>query len=379
MKIAIVYDWFDKWGGVERLLLILHQIFPRATFFTSYFNPQNAFWARKWKIQTSFIQNLPNFIKTNRIFSLPFYPFAFESFNFDQYDIVISVSSSFAKGVITKPKTFHICYLMTPTRFLWFMSREYRAPNINYFKKWDYIGAQRPDKIIAISQTASKRCLKFYKRKSEVIYPPFDFDYWQKIKSQLFPLNFQERFTKLVSNLNNYYLVVSRLEPYKKVDLVIKLFRKLSYNLIVVGEGSLKRKLQKMASKNIIFFSNVDDQKLAWLYSQAKALIMPQEEDFGYVAIESQFFGTPVIAYGKGGAKETIIEEKTGLFFDKQNEESLAKILERFELISYNLRHSTRQFGLKNIKKFEKKIFVRKFLKLITINKGGGSKIFKSA
>ena len=379
MKIAIVYDWFDKWGGVERLLLILHQIFPGSTFFTSYFNPQKAFWARKWKIKTSFIQNLPSFINKNRIFSVPFYPFAFESFNFDQYDVVISISSSFAKGLITKPKTFHVCYLLTPTRFLWLMLKEYKAPNINYFKKWDYIAAQRPDKIIAISQTVYKRCLKFYKRQSEVIYPPFDFDYWQKIKFQLSLLNIQEKFNKLATRLNNYYLVVSRLEPYKRVDLVIKLFRKLSYNLVIIGEGSLKGKLQRMAGKNVVFLSNLGDQELAWLYSRAKALIMPQEEDFGYVAIESQFFGTPVIAYGKGGAKETIIEEKTGLFFDKQNEESLAKILERFESISYNLRYSTRQFGLNNIKKFDKKIFVRKFLELITINKGGGSKIFRSA
>lgn len=171
-KIAIVYDWIDKWGGVERVLLTLHKIFPEAVFYTSYFDPENAGWAKDLKIKTSFIQSLPGFIKNSRIASLPFYPFAFESFNFNEYDLVISVTSSFAKSIITQPKTKHICYLLTPTRFLWSHQKDYFKKNIinNYYlkklKDWDFVTTRRPDKIISISQTVAKRCLKYYHRQT---------------------------------------------------------------------------------------------------------------------------------------------------------------------------------------------------------------------
>ena len=193
-KIAIVYDWIDKWGGVERVLLVLHEMFPKATFFTSVYNPLRAAWAKRLKIKTSFMQGLPGFIKKQRIISTPLYPFAFESFNFNEFDLVISVTSSFAKSIITQPGTLHVCYLLTPARFLWSHEKDYiRSPlarfllggYLDYLKSWDKTSAQRPDKIISISGAVKNRAKKYYGRDSGMIYPPFDTDYWLKIKSEI--------------------------------------------------------------------------------------------------------------------------------------------------------------------------------------------------
>lgn len=366
-KIAIVYDWFDKWGGVERIILILKEIFPEADFFTSYVNFNKAFWIKNFKIKTSFIQKLPDFIKKNRLLSLPFYPIAFELFNFDDYDLVISVTSSFAKGIITKPKTKHICYLLTPTRFLWSHYQDYFKNRLFYFfvkkyldylKKWDKITSKRPDKIISISKTVKERIKKYYQLESEVIYPPFDIDYWEKIR-----LNINEKKIKEKLRVKNedFYLVVSRLEPYKKVDLVIKAFNKLKKNLVVVGDGSQKRYLKSLANKNIRFFSYLNDEELGYLYSKSQALIMPQNEDFGYVSLEAQFFYCPVIAYNQGGAKETILQEKTGIFFNKQEEKALINSIERFNKIKYNLLKQIKKWSFININKFQKEKFVLNF------------------
>lgn len=363
-KIAIVYDWIDKWGGVERVLLNLHEVFPEAVFYTSYFDKENASWAKNLKIKTSFLQNFPDFIKKNRILSFIFYPFAFESFDFSEYDLVISITSSFAKSVITKPGTKHVCYLLTPTRYLWSHEKEYFKNKLlrrlvmgylDQIKTWDFVVAQRPDKIISISETVRERCLKYYHRESVVVYPGFDFKYWEKIK-------FEIRNSKYKILDTKYFLVVSRLEPYKKIDLAIKVFNKLNKPLVIVGEGSEEKKLKQMSGENIVFLSRISDAELGELCSNAQALIMPQEEDFGYVSLESQFFGCPVIAFNKGGASETVIEGKNGIFFDTQNEKSLKAAIERFDRIKYNLRSKLKEFGLKNIEKFGKEKFVDNFL-----------------
>jgi len=363
-KIAIVYDWIDKWGGVERVLLDLHEIFPNAVFYTSYFDREKADWAKNLNVRTSFLQSFPSMIKKNRILSLPFFPFAFESFNFSNYDLVISVTSSFAKSVITQPGTKHICYLLTPTRYLWSHKKDYlKNSSINYliggyldyFKNWDRITAQRPDKIISISETVRTRCQKYYERDSEVVYPGFDTEYWKNIKDQI---------SKILNN-KKYFLLVSRLEQYKKVDLAIKVFNKLNKKLIIVGSGSQYDRLKQLAGENITFLSELSDMELGGLYSNAQALIMPQEEDFGYVALESQFFGCPVIAYKKGGAKETIIDGKTGIFFVDQTGQSLKRAVERFDKIKYNLRKNTAKFGIINVEKFSKVRFIEKFVKNI--------------
>ena len=362
-KIAIVYDWIDKWGGVERVLLTLHEMFPKAEFFTSYYDEKTAPWANDLKIQTSFIQKFPNFIKKSRILSFPFYPYAFESFDFAGYDLVVSVSSSFAKSVITRPGTLHICYLLTPTRYFWVEPETYLQGIkkigklfLPYLRKWDYVAAQRPDKIISISQEVADRCKKFYRRESEVLYPPFDEEYWKKISSSL-----RSRPNVGRSNLGKYFLVVSRLEPYKRVDLALRLFKRSKSHLVVVGKGSQERLLKAEAGENVTFLQDVSDEELAILYKYAEALIMPQLEDFGYTALEAQYFGCPVVSYKSGGAMETVIDGKTGIFFEKQTVKSLQDAIKRYEKISKSLKQSTTKNGPINVMAYSKSAFVDKF------------------
>lgn len=361
-KVAIVYDWIDKWGGVERVLLTLHEIFPHADFFTSYYDPGSAPWAKKLTIKTSFIQHLPDFIKKNRILSLSFYPYAFESFDLSSYHLVISLTSSFAKSIISKPSTIHICYLLTPTRFLWLYPEIYTdnwfkkilfAPFLTRLKAWDFIAAKRPDYYFAISKTVQTRLKKYYRAESAVIYPPFDADYWRQIKSQ----------KSKVKSLNEkrFFLVVSRLEKYKKIDLAIKTFNDLKETLVIAGKGTQMKTLKNIAHENIHFLEDLSDQELALLYQNAQALIIPQEEDFGYTALEAQFFGCPVIAYRKGGVTETVIEGKTGIFFDQQTEQPLAKVLAKFHTMSYTLKNTTKVFGPNNVEKFNQNLFINKF------------------
>ncbi len=366
-KVAIVYDWIDKWGGVERLLLSLHELFPEADFYTSYYDKENAKWAQSLNIKTSFIQRLPSFIKKNRLLSLLLYPFAFESFDLSEYDTVISVTSSFAKGVITKPQTNHICILLTPTRYLWGQSDEYTKHKViqignafigNYLRKWDYLAAQRPDKIVSISTLVAERCKKYYNRDSTVMYPPFDIEYWESLKGMI-----ESTYVKGLPSAP-YYLVVSRLEPYKKVDFVIDTFNLRDELLVVVGTGTEETKLKDMARNNIIFLKNLTDEKLAVVYSQAKALIMPQEEDFGYVSLEAQSFGCPVISYARSGAKETVLENKTGVLFHKYSSAALNTIIDKFDIISYGFKQAKKD-AVEHMKKFNSARFQTEFLNII--------------
>lgn len=369
-RIAIVYDWMDKWGGVERVLLSLHTLFQHAHYFTSYYNPQTAVWAKELEIKTSFIQTLPSWIRTNRILSVPLYPYAFESFKLNDYDLVISVSSSFAKSVITRPETLHISYLLTPTRFLWshtdtyinHMAKLITEPYLKKLREWDYIAAQRADYIVSISGAVKERCKKYYSRSSEIIYPPFDAKYWEKLK------NSKHEIRNLKKGINNkYFLVVSRLEKYKRVDLAIQAFNNLKgKTLIIVGKGNEEKSLKSLANGSIIFLKDISDEELAQLYSHAEALIMPQEEDFGYVSLEAQFFGCPVIAYNAGGSTETVVEDKTGIFVHYQSVASLLGALERFDSISYNLKTSTQKYGEENVQRFGNDNFKKQLLKMLT-------------
>src|SRR3989344_3735856 len=329
-KTAIVYDWLDSRGGIERVIPIIIKEFKNVDLYTSYFDPVEAAWAKKYNIKTSFIENLPNFIKKNRLLSLMLYPYAFESFNFSDYDLVISITSSFAKAIITKSDTLHISYILTPTRYFWIDNKSYFNNRfikyiskfiLSEIKKWDFIASRRPDKIAVISNLVQKRDKK-------------------------------------------YFLVVSRLEPYKRIDLVIETFNKTKEKLIIVGLGSQYKKLKKMARKNIEFKKNISDIELGVLYENANALIMPQIEEFGMVSLEGQFFGCPVISYKKSGTAETIIENKTGLFFDQQSTKSLGAAIVRYRSLSYNLKKSVLENNLNNIKRFDKEKFIYNFRKL---------------
>lgn len=372
-KIAVVYDWIDSWGGVERMLLVLHEMFKNASFYTSYIDLDRAAWAKDITINTSYIQRLPNFIKKNRALSVPLYPFAFESFSFDKYDLVISVSSCFAKSIITKPGTKHIHICLSPSRFLWVYPNQYVSEKVSlatdfyfsYLKKWDFIAAQRPDEIISISETIKNRVQQYYKRNSKVIYPPFDSNYWKAIKPRL-PNAKRSIYAKHQIPKSKYFLLVSRLEAYKRIDIALEVFSDFSgETLVIAGDGRLRKKYEKYAGKNIVFTGKIADHELAYLYTQAQALIMPQIEDFGYVSLEAQFFGCPVIAYKKGGATETIVENTTGIFFDYQSSESLKKAIILYDKMNQTLKRSINTEGPKNVEKFSKKLFIENIKSVI--------------
>ena len=368
-KIALVYDWFDSWGGSERVLLTLDQMLPDADWYTSYVNFDTAPWAKDLtSVHTSFIHQLP-FVRKSRILSAPLYPFAFESFDFGAYDLVISVTSSYAKGIVTRPETTHVCYMLTPTRFLWIKEKEYLRegslallkPYTDYLKNWDQVAAERPDNIIGISQTVADRIGAVYERTADVIYPPFDIEYWE------LTLRRAEKPSGEIPS--SYYVVVSRLRPYKKVDLAIRAFRKMNdKNLIVVGSGSNKdlTYLKSLAGSNITFMNNLTDHELAWIYGHAHGLIMPQEEDFGYTSLEAQICSCPVISFNKGGATETVKHGLTGYLFDTQSARGIREAVEKFEPTAYNIQRHLQKAGTHEVQPFAKETFINTFSAYLT-------------
>ena len=346
MKVAIVYDRVNKWGGAERVLLALHEMFPKAPLYTSVYDVEHASWAKVFpKIKTSFLQNIP-FAKTNHEFFPILMPLAFESFDFSKFDLVISVTSEAAKGIKTGPKTYHVCYCLTPTRYLWsgynqyFKGDTFKAltkPIVSILRRWDKKAANRPDKIIAISTEVQKRIKKYYSRESEIVFPPVSVSSYK---------------SKKIKN-KEYFLLVSRLDyGYKKVDLAIKAFNKLNLPLVIVGTGRLENKLKSLAKKNILFTGRLDEKELKKYYQNAKALIMPQEEDFGIVAVEAQGYGVPVIAFQDGGAHDTVIDGKTGILFESQTVKSLMRAVKKFAKMRFSERILT-----SNAERFSKKVF----------------------
>jgi glycosyltransferase involved in cell wall biosynthesis len=333
MRVALVYDRVNKWGGAERILLALHAIFPKAPLYTSVYNRKTAPWADVFTVHASFLQKIPLALRHHEVF-FPLMPHAFEQFDFSNYDLVISVTSESAKGIVTKPQTKHICICLTPTRYLWSGYDEYfkkqhfkimTKPLISYMRAWDTIAADRVDQFIAISKEVQTRIKKYYKRESIIVYPPVT-------------LKTKEMSTFIPSQ-KNYFLVVSRLSrftEYKHVDLAIKAANKLSLPLKIVGDGDIPY-FKKMAGKTVEIVGRVSDADLISYYRYCRALIFPGKEDFGLVMVEAQNFGKPVIAFRAGGALEIIKEEKTGLFFDKQNVDALCTTLERFKKKSYNM------------------------------------------
>ncbi len=362
MKVALVYDRINKWGGAERILLALHKLFPNAPIFTSVYSPQKAGWAKEFDIKSSFLQRFSHAVTHHELY--PFLmPIAFERFNFSQYDLVISLTSEAAKGIITGPNTIHICYCLTPTRYLWSGYQEYfknpalrilAAPTVSYLKKWDRVAAKRPDTFVAISQEVQDRIKKYYDRESLVIYPPVDLEKG---------FSFRHSGKRNASRMTDYFLIVSRLSrftKYKRVDLAIKACNELKLPLKIIGEGSWKKELEKMAGPTVEFLGKVDDKKLQEYYQNCKALIFPALEDFGLTVVEAQAFGKPVIAFRGGGAMETIKEGKTGLFFDKQTKESLIQALQVFNHMKFDPNETK-----KNARRFSQASFKNAFLKLV--------------
>ena len=284
-------------------------------------------------------------------------PLAFEQFNFDDYELVISVTSEAAKGIITKPTTHHICICLTPTRYLWSHYDTYlqgetlqvlTKPVINYLRNWDKVAAFRPDKLIAISTEVKERIKRYYNRDSEIVFPPVTIS--------------TKKVSPTLDLPKNYFLIVSRLVPYKKVDLVIKAFNQLNLPLIIDGSGSEEKKLKALAKKNIVFVGQVGDKLLNYYYKNCKALVFPQNEDFGLTAVECQVFGKPVVAYKAGGALDTVIGGKTGVFFEEQSIKSLTKALDTFHKTKFNATLISQ-----NAKRFSKENFKKGLLKTINI------------
>lgn len=361
MKIALVYDRINKWGGAERVLLALHELFPRAPLYTSVYNPELAPWAEVFTIRTSFLQKFPAASSHHEMLAT-LMPIAFESFSFDEYDVVISVTSEAAKGILTKPHTKHVCICLTPTRYLWsgydtyFSHKTFRhisKPVVSYLRKWDKMAAKNPDAIISISREVQKRVKEYYGRNSIVIYPP---------------LTLESRVTshesRIMGRKEGFFLVVSRLVPYKRIDLAVKACTALGLPLVIIGKGSEEAYLRSIAGSTIEFYNNLTDEELTTYYKNCSALLFPGIEDFGLTIIEAQQFGKPVIAYRAGGALETVIEGKTGEFFDKQTEQSLSQTLQRLVkkgiLTNYSVSYA--KAAQTNAKRFSTHIFQRNIL-----------------
>ena len=333
MKVAIVYDRVNKWGGAERVLLALHRIFKDADLFTSVYNKDKASWAKVFNVKTSFLQSLP-LAKTSHQLYASLMPIAFENFNFDNYDLVISITSESAKGIITKPETLHICYCLTPNRYLWSAYNDYfknpllkffSKPAVAYLRNWDKVASNRPDKYIAISTAVKERIKKYYDKDSIIIFPP---------------LELTDHKTEDTDNKKNgeYFLVVSRLEAisYKKIDLAIKACNELKLPLKIIGTGKGEKKLKQLAGPTVEFLGRLTDEELSYYYKNCRALLFPGIEDFGLVMAEAQAFGKPVIAFRSGGALDIIREGITGEFFNEQTVNSLKKVLANFKDSSYN-------------------------------------------
>ncbi len=326
MKVALVHDDLVQWGGAERVLVALSEMYPDAPIYTSLFDKEHPLLKEKFhdkKIITSFIQKIPGWKYLYKPF-LPLYPLAFEQFDFSEYDLVVSNTTRFAKSIITKPGTVHICYCHTPPRFLWGFSGQkvtgILKPYLNWLRRYDKESSTRPDFFIAGSKNAQQRIQDIYGRDSKVVYPFVEL----------------ERFSSVKPFQGNYLLVIARLIPYKKVDLVIKAAKRLKLPLKIVGDGPQAEKLKALAGPQVDFFPRLDEETLMYLLAGCKALVVAAEEDFGMGPLEAQVLGKPIIAFKKGGALETVIEGKTGYFFEEQNVDSLIEALKKLDELGYN-------------------------------------------
>jgi glycosyltransferase involved in cell wall biosynthesis len=333
MRVALVHDWLVAMRGGEKCLEAFCELFPDAELFTLIYEPEQVSTIiRKMKIHASWIDRLPwgeNYFR----YLLPLFPSAIQGFQLAEYDLVLSSSHCVAKGVFPG-RTPHISYVHTPMRYVWDLHDAYldgqssltNRVGLSLFRhslqRWDVRSSNRVDFFIANSRNVSQKIARYYGRESLIVFPPVD----------------QRRF-RVGTGDGDYYLIVSALVPYKRIDIAVDAFNSLSLPLKIVGAGPLRRELQRRASSNIEFRGSVDDPQLEDLYSSCRALIFPGEEDFGIVPLEAQMSGRPVIGFGRGGLLETVIgldpaadaARPTGLFFDEPNVASLVAAVRRFE------------------------------------------------
>jgi len=350
MKVAITIDWLTEFGGAERVLTHLHAMYPDAPIYTSLLWPAAIpEYMRSWDIRTSFLQKVP-FARSHHRALLPFMPLAFEQFDLSGYDAVITAAHACAKGVITGPDTTNICYIFTPPRYLWEQYYAYTngsrrkvlyAPVANWLRVWDRVAADRVDHFVAISGTVADRVRRHYRREADVIYPPVDTD----------------RFTPNGRAAEDFYLLVARFVPYKRIDLAIAAANRLKRPLWIVGDGPERRRLRAMAGPTVRFLGWLpDDGQLADLYARCRAFVFPSLDDFGVAPLEAQAAGRPVVAFGRGAALETVVSGETGVFFEAQQVDALAEAMERLERSAFDPAVCRR-----NAEQFDSHIFRERF------------------
>lgn len=361
-KIALVHDFLTQFGGAERVLEVMSEMFPEAPIYTLLYDKEKMRGKFEDKdIRTSFLQKFPRFLRKRPGWLLPFLPTAPETFDLREFDLVISSSGAWTKGIVTKLDTIHVAYIHSPMRFVWDYNEKYLKedrreklgflvrPVLSYLRLWDRLAADRPDHLIANSEYTRSRLEKYYRRESEVIYPPVDV----KRETRNVKRKDASRFTLHASQ---YFLIVSRLSPYKKVDKAVEAFNKLGLPLVVVGEGKQEKYLKSIAGDNIKFMGFQPDEKMAEIYAGARAFVFPGLDDFGLAPAEAMAGGVPVIAGNYGGAKEIVEEEKTGEFFETATPEIIADGVRRFVENEKNydkeyIRGSAERFSKERFKK----------------------------
>ena len=332
MKVILVHDWLNGMRGGEKCLELLCDVYPEAPIYTLFCQKDKiSKRISSHPIESSWLQKVPGFVGKYRAF-LPCYPAAIESFRLPPCDVVLSFSHCAAKGIPKRKNSVHICYCFTPMRYAWGFFDDYFG-NENIFSKfiikfflkklrhWDLSASRRVDHFVAISQHIRNRIQACYGRDSEVIYPPANTQFYS-------PDHRVDR--------EDYYLVVSALVPYKKIDLAVRAVQKMKKKLVVIGEGPEKARLMAMAGPDVKFLGWQPNEVLRDYYRRAKALLFPGEEDFGIVPVEVQACGGRVIAYAKGGTLETVLDRETGVFFNRPTVESFEEAIRRFESLSWD-------------------------------------------
>lgn len=355
MRIALVHDWLNQIGGAEDVLETLAEMFPSAPVYTSMYWPEKMNPAyREWDIHVTWMDRLPGIYRHHQPY-LPLYPLAFAGLDLSGYNLVLSNKSGFCHGVRAGEAT-HICYCLAPTRYLWdfdtyaarealipFAARTALRPLIALLRRWDYQAAQRVDYFIAISREIQARIQRYYGRDSCVIYPPVD-------TSRFEPAAIQE----------DYYLIVSRLIPYKRIDLAIRAFNQLELPLVIAGKGRDREALEALAGPTVTFLGYAPDDDLPDLFARCKAYILPGVEDFAITPVQVQAAGRPVIAYGAGGALDTVIEGETGIFFSEMTPEALAEAVREFDTDTIDP-----QACVRNAMRFDASVFKKQLSEFI--------------
>lgn len=374
MKIALVHELLTMRGGAERVLRILAAMFPDAPIYTLLYDESKlGKWFPASRVRTSKLQKFTKFSTNHRLY-LPFFPRAVEEWNFSEFDVVLSTSSAFVHGIITNSSPKHLAYINSPARYLWDRTHDvlreaghgplgplkkfYLKRQFHKLRIWDSEAADRADKVIAASREVQRRMQLYWRRESEVIYPPID-DFW--LQEEIFPppQTLWDRNIPAPQNLRSpdkYYLVVSTLARYKRIDLAIQACNELKRNLVIVGEGADEKRLKNIAGPTITFTGYLPQADIYQCYANARATIFPGEEDFGLVPVESMSCGTPVIAFGKGGALETILEGKTGVFFNEPTAQALQSAMETFEKQTFSAEECREQARKFSRREFEEKI-----------------------